>query len=425
MNHKTLQGILRIAVCAVLCVAQPAQAQQMGIAAVVNDEMISTLDVQARMALAVATTGMSSTPEDIARIQPQIIRQLIDERLQIQEANRLGITVSEDEIAGGFANVNQQRGLPAGTFQRFLQENGVPLDTVKTQIEAQLAWTKVVAQSLRRRVNVGEDEVQRAREQAGKGQKLTEVKLSSILLEIDKPENEPQVRALAEKLAEDIRNGANFGALARQFSAGSAEMIEQFQNRWVQPHQLEPILARVISNMQINSVSPPVRTLSGYHLMKLHDKRTVNTAKVLDSEVLLKQITMNLKNDAEQQEAEVLLDIARNVAKAPGACHENQVAGVSGLGEFNFDVNFLRANFREIQPNLQGMLASLRVGDVSEPFATPEGIHIIQLCERIEMPRQLPSADQVREKLFRDKVELEATKRMRELRREALVEVRG
>lgn len=405
--------------------ASPAQAVQMGIAAVVNDDMISSLDVEQRVQLTLATTGMADSREIRERMRPQIIRQLIEERLQIQEANRLGIAVEEDEIAGAFANVNQQRGLPPGSFERFLTENNVSLDTVKHQMQAQIGWSKVVAQSLRSRVRISDEEVQREREHAATGRDIREVQISSILLALNEPEDEPDVRALAERLVTEIRGGANFGALARQFSAGGSELVEQNQNRWVQPHQLEPVLARVVEGMQAGEVSPPIRTLAGYHLIKLHDKRSVNTAQVLDSEMLLKQITMRLNPDAQQAEAEVLLDIAREVAKHPGTCMENQVAGVSALEDFDFDVAFQRVEFRHIMPNLQAMLANLRVGDVSQPYATPEGIHIIQLCERIDMPRKLPSEPQVREKLFREKIELEAAKRLRELRREALVEVRG
>lgn len=409
--------------CLLMMLAFSAHAQ-MGIAAIVNDDMISTLDVEQRIALTLATTGVEDSAEMRAKMRPQIIRQLIEERLQIQEAERVGITIGDDDIAAGFANINQQRGLPPGAFQQFLADNNVPLDTVKHQMHAQIGWSSVVAQSLRSRVRITDDEVQRAREHAVQGQDIREVQISSILLALDTPEDEPSVRALAEELAGEIRNGANFSALARQFSAGGAEMVEQNQSRWVQPHQLEPVLAKVINGMQVGEVSPPIRTLSGYHLIKLQDQRSVNTAEVLDSEMLLKQITMRLARDAEQQEAEVLLDIAREVAKHPGECRENQVAGVSALEDFSFDVAFQRVQFRDIMPNLQAMLANLRVGDVSDPYATPEGIHIVQLCERIDMPRQLPDEGKVRDKLFREKIELEAAKRLRELRREALIEIR-
>lgn len=410
--------------CAALLVAQPASAQ-MRIAAVVNDDMISTLDVEERIRLTLATTNLSDTEEVRARLRPQIIRQLIDERLQTQEARRLGQSVTQDEVEGAFANVNQQRNLPPGTFQRFLAENNVPLSTIESQMRAQIGWSKVVMNSLRSKVRVTEDEVTREQENAAQGKDITEYRISSIVLSVDKPEDEPSVRALAENLVEEIRGGANFSALAHQFSVGGPDVVEENQNRWVAPHQLEPVLAKTLAALRKGDVSPPIRTLTGYHVIKLLDERRTNTAQVLDSEVLLRQITMKLKPSAEHQEAEVLLDIAREVAKFPGTCRENQVAGVSGLDDLDFSVDFNRVRFRDLQPEVQSMLASLRVGDVSEPYATPQGIHLVQLCERVEMPKQLPPAEQVREKLFRDKVELEATKRMRELRRDALIDVRG
>lgn len=412
------------AVLAALAMPLPAAAQ-LGIAAVVNDDMISSLDVEQRMRFTLATTDLSDSPEVRERLRPQIIRQLVDEHLQMQEAARLGIVVTQEEIDGAFENVNQQRGLPSGSFERFLESRNVPLETVKGQMRAQIGWSKVVVDSLRKKVRVSEDEIRREQENAALGKDISEFRVSSIVLAVDSPEDEPSVRELAIKLATEIRGGANFSALARQFSAGSADIIEENQNRWVAPHQLEPVLAKALNALEVGEVSPPIRTLAGYHLIKLHDARTVNTAQVLDSEIVLKQITMKLKHTAEHQEAEVLLDIAREVAKYPGTCQEDQIAGASGLEDLQFDVNFQRARFRQLQPQLQTMLASLRVGDVSEPYATPEGIHMVQLCERVEMPRQLPPAEQVREKLYRDKIEMEAVKRMRDLRREALIEVRG
>lgn len=428
MTSKLLQGFMGviggIAVLAALVAPLPAFAQ-LGIVAVVNDDMISSLDVEQRMQFTLATTDLSNSPEVRERLRAQIVRQLVDERLQMQEAARLGIVVTPEDIAGAFENVNQQRGLPAGSFQRFLESRNVPEETVKDQMRAQIGWSKVVMESLRKKVRITEDEVQRERENAAIGKDISEFRISSIVLSVDKPEDEPSVRELAIKLATEIRGGANFSALARQFSAGSAEIIEENQNRWVALHQLEPVLAKTLNGMGMGEVSPPIRTLAGYHLIKLHDARKVNTAQVLDSEMVLRQITMKLKPTAQHQEAEVLLEIAREVAKYPGTCQEDQIAGVSGLEDLQFDINFQRARFRQLQPQLQTMLASLRVGDVSDPYATPEGIHLVQLCERTEMPKQLPPAEQVREKLYRDKIEMEAVKRMRDLRREALIEVRG
>lgn len=417
---RWLYGLLLMA----LLLPLPAQAA-LNIVAVVNDDMISTLDVEERMKFMLATSGVPATQEVLQKMQPQVIRTLIDERLQIQEAKSQGVAVTPDEIAAAYARVDAQRGLPEGSFKEFLQGNGISLETVESQMKAQIGWTKVLYQKLRSRVRVSEEEVQQERERIASGQNVTEYQVSSIVLAVPEPSASEEVKELAMKLHEQIENGANFQALAKQFSAGSSDLVEQNQYRWIQLHQLEPALAGGLTNAEPGDVIQPMRTQAGYHIIKLHDKRTANTSATFDSEMLLKQITMRLKQTAEPREAEVLLDIAREVGKYPGTCQEQEVAGVTELSELNFDVNFQRVTFRNLQPQLQSMLANLRVGDISEPYATPAGIHMVMLCERVELPPQLPPAEAVREKLMHDKLELEGAKRLRDLRREAFIEVRS
>ena len=423
MKKQWVMGALMLA--AAMMPLASVQAQGMGVAAVVNDDMISTLDIEQRMAFVMATTGLQDSPEVRKKLSQQIIRALVDERLQNQEAKREGIMVTPEDIAGAYARVDSQRQLPPGSFKSFLERNQIPTDTVEEQMRAQIGWSKLVFTKMRAKVRVSEEEVKLAREQLAQGQNVTEYQISSIVLAVNDPSEDASVRELADDLSKEITNGASFEALARQFSAGGADMVEQNQYRWVQLHQLEPALAKRFAKLIKGQVTEPIRTLSGYHLIKLHDTRKSNTSTTLDSEVLLKQITMKLKPEAEKKEADTLIDIAREVGKYPGSCQDDKVAGVGDLGELEFDVKFERAAFRNIQPQMQSILANLRVGDVSEPFATPEGIHMVMLCERIELPQELPPVEKVKERLYQEKLELEAAKRLRELRREAFVEVRN
>lgn len=400
------------------------KAQSVNIAAVVNDEIISSLDVEQRTLLGLATTGLEDTQQIRARMRNQVIRSLVDETLQIQEAKRQNIQVKEDEVKAALAGINQQRQLPSGSFERFLQMHNVPMATVDHQLRAQIAWSKVIGKSLRGKVRVSDEEVNRERERVATGQDINEYNISSILLPVAKAEEEANVKAQMEEITGQLNKGESFLMLARQYSAGNADTVAKNQNVWVQLHQLEPMLAKAVGKLHRGEISPPLRTQAGYQILKLNDERTANTAEMADSEVLLKQITMRLKPTAEQKEAEVLLDIAGEVAKHPGSCQSNDVAGMGDLQDLEFDIKFERANFREVQPQLQNMLAPLRVGDVTEPYATPAGIHLVMLCERVDKPVELPSAELVREKLYRQKLELEAAKLLRNLRREAFVETR-
>lgn len=400
-----------------------AQEGGMGIVAVVNEDVISSLDVEERMAYAIATSNIPDSEAIRTNMRRQIVKIMVDELLQLQEAKRLKLEATQEEIAGAILNINQQRGHPSGVFEQFLANRGVPLSAVERQLKAQVSWQKVVARVVRPRVRVSEQEVQIERERIAMGKRISEVKISSIFLPVENMKEEAAVLETAENLMKAVREGADFAALARQFSFGSAELIEQNQERWVQPHQLEPVLARVVAGLGQGEVSPPVRSLSGYHIIKLHDSRSANTAQSSSSEVLLKQMVLHLPADAPVDEAEKALARARDMARKPDGCMAQQPVGeLTREGEF--DVTYQRVEFTALSSHLQNMLVNLRVGDVSEPFATPEGIHVVQLCERIEMPLQLPPVEEVRQALTMQKMESEAEKLMRSLRRDALIEIR-
>ncbi|MBM3619033.1 MAG: hypothetical protein FJX23_10890, partial [Alphaproteobacteria bacterium] len=412
----SMKRILSLSLMATLLWSGHAKAQEpVQIAAVVNNSIITTDDLGARIRLAVATSGIEATPEVQRRMAVQVLRGLVDEQLQLQEAARLNINVPDEEVDAAITSINAQRRLPDGAFQQFLASRGVPVETVESQARAQIAWSKVVAQNLRSRVRVSTDEINRERESIAAGKEVTEYNLSSIVLPVDKPEDDAETQKLAQQLATDITGGANFTALAAQFSAGGAELVEQNQYRWVQLHQLEPVLARAVSALEKDGVSPILRSATGYHIIKLNDKRQSNLKKVADSEVLLKQIVMKLKETAEPQEAQLLLGIAREVARHPGNCMQEQVAGMEAMEDLKFEVKYERVEFRELQGEIQAMLANLRVGDVTEPFATPEGIHLVQLCERVEKPAELPPVEQIQSRLFQQKLQMESAKRLRDL----------
>lgn len=420
---KWMAAACGAAVLAVSPVASQAQ-EQAGIAAVVNDDIITSLDLEARVRLAVATSGLADSQETRTRIVAQVLRSLVDEELQQQEASRLRIRVTEEEIDGAIENINRQRQLPPGTFENFLVSRDIPVETVRDQAEAQIAWSKVVMQDLRNRVRVGADEVERERETLASGKDITEYNLSSLVLPVDSADEDGSVHALADKLAAEVAGGANFTMLAEQFSAGSAELVDQNQYRWVQLHQLEPALARAVSSLKKGQISPVLRSSTGYHIIRLNDRRVTNLKKVADSEVVLRLITMHLHEQAPREEAEILLDIANEIARNPGTCMQKQVAGVSSLESLEIGVKFQRVAFRELQPDVQQLLVGLRVGEVSTPYASPEGIHLVQLCERVEKPSMLPPAQEVQNRLFQQKLAMESAKRLRDLRREALIDVR-
>lgn len=391
------------------------------IAAIVNDDIVSLLEVEDRMKLVITTTGLSNTKEVRTRLLPQIVRSLVDERLQLQAARQGNIAVSKDEIAEAVGALEKQRGKEPGSLVTFLGSKGVPATTFLAQIEAQLAWNKLIGRRLAGSITITEEELGREVDRLRKEQESArqEVLLSSVLLPVDKPENEAATQQLAQKLVAELRGGADFAAVASQLSSlKSTRTLDS----WVELDVLDKALADAIRAKEGAGVLEPVRTASGYHIIKITDKR--ERQATADAEALFKEIVMRLRNDAAMKEVDVLMDIARQVAKHPGQCSQKTVAGIETFDDLDFTISYTRTRFSLMSPEILPLVQGLPVGGISEPFAAPDGIHLLMLCEKIAMPSGKIDLKKVRAQVLQEKYELEAMRYLRNLRREAFVEVR-
>lgn len=432
-----------------MCLSTSALAADgVNIAAVVNNQVVSTLDLNERIAIVMGTTGIPDTEENRSRLAPQILRQLVDEQLQMEEGARDGITIGDAQIKEGIAQIEHQSEKPEGSLEQFLIIRGLSRSSFTAQVRAQMTWAEIVARKIRPRIRISDQEVAKyvARKAPAHSAKAApqplakQVKIAVLQLPVDSPQNEPKIRKIAIKLADAIHAGAKFEAVAAQFSSstGSTHIVEPF---WVETAQMDPQVAKALSALPKGGVSFPVRAPNGYQIIKLVDfkQAAAVAAKAPEAdleehepraELAYKQILMKLKPDAQEKEAELLLKLAREVAHAPGKCEDTSMAGDGDLAALDFTVTQNRHLSDEIPEKLRELLMMMKVGSVSQPVITPEGIRLFMLCERIDIPddktpaSELTSANATRQAIFGQKLELEAQKFMRDLRREAFVEIR-
>ena len=139
----SLRGFALSAAVALLAV-WPALSQEQRIVAVVNDDIVSNFDIDGRIALTLVSTGAPDTPDVRQRMRAQVLRQLIDERIQIQESKRLGLTIPKTEIDEAIKRIEQSNKLPPGGLDQILRGAGVPRSAMDRQIEATMAWQRLV-----------------------------------------------------------------------------------------------------------------------------------------------------------------------------------------------------------------------------------------------------------------------------------------
>lgn len=422
--------MLRWLTCLLFLFTTPAYAQAaadagqntLGIVAVVNDEVITNMDVADRLAFVIATTNLPGNQETINRLLPQITRQLIDEKIQAQEAERLGLKVGSAELKSAVEAIAARQDKTADELYADIQSKGLPKEALTDQIKAQLLWQQVLGREVRSKVKVSDAEIERAR--LSDSLKLSaegalEVQIQSLVLPVADPKEEDQVKSLAEKLVTDLRAGAKFEQIAAQF--GNQNTTAPI---WQALSDIEPGLAAALGKAVPGSVSNPARTMDGYVVIKLLGRRGISSAEVNDSQLTIKDILLELRRDDEAEDAELSLAIAKEVARNPGTCQSESIAGIAAIEDMNIKVTFVEARFSELSKVIQNIVANLSVGGVSNAFATPEGIRVLMLCERTDAPPQMASAEETYAKLMNKKMEQETQKYMRNLRREALIEFR-
>jgi len=251
------------------------RAQESGIAVVVNEDAVTMTDLTDRYRLILASSRIPDGPETRARLTPQIIGALIEEQLKFQEGIRNDVEVSQSEVNNGFATIAQQNGLKAEEFRQALQQSGINIGTMERQIRSQIMWSKVVAKRLRPQVNVSESDINTVEERLKNSIGLTEYLASEIYLPVENTSEEAQVRDLARNLAMDMQAGkVPFFRIAQQFSKAPGAP-QGGDLGWVQEGQLSRELDKVLISLQPEQISSPIRSLGGYHILLLREKRTI------------------------------------------------------------------------------------------------------------------------------------------------------
>lgn len=262
------------------------------IAAVVNEDAVSETDLEARMRLVIASSGMPDNPETRQRIAPQIMSVLVEERLKLQEAARLELEITEQDIAEGFAAIAAQNNFSAEQFRDVLRRGGVSPYSLEDQIRAQIAWTMVVQNKLRPQVDIADNEVDAVLERLRADQGKEEYRVSEIFLPVETPAGETEVMKLADKLVKQVvENKAPFPRLAQQFSQ-AAGASKGGDLGWVQQGQLAEPLEAALVQMKEGEVSRPIRSLAGFHVLMLRGKRGITAETMPSREDIMQRLGM-------------------------------------------------------------------------------------------------------------------------------------
>lgn len=287
---KLILAFFLLASCILPGGVSPARAATEGIAATVNDDAVTVSDLEDRMRLILVSSGMPQTPEMRARVRPQVLDTLIEERLRLQEAGRLSIAVPPEDIEKGLATVAGQNNMDAARFKAMLAASGINVRTLRDQIESQLAWTQVIQKKLRPQVTIGEADIDERMARLQNAIGKTEYLLAEIFLPVEQTKDDAPARQLAQRLVGEMRTrGAPFPAVARQFSRAPGASRGGDMG-WVQQGQLAEGLEKAVAQLEKGRITDPVRAPNGYHIILLREKRNITKDTLPSRDKVLNQI---------------------------------------------------------------------------------------------------------------------------------------
>ncbi|HEX8215333.1 MAG TPA: peptidylprolyl isomerase [Allosphingosinicella sp.] len=392
--------------------------------AIVNGHVITGTDVDHRLALTVFSireNGGDVTPEELQRLRLQVLRNLVDETLQIQAAEAKEIKIDQKVVDRAYADF-------AKTFKRtpeqlsdFLRTLGSSEASVKRQIRGEYAWTRLQRNQIQPFVNISEDEVKSVidRLQASKGQQ--KYKIGEIFMSAP-PERAAETRANLEKIVQQIRQGAPFVAYARQYSEASTAAVGGDLG-WVTAEQLPAPLAEAARSLPVGQVSNPIPVTGGYSLLVVQDTRQELMPDARDAVLSLKQMRIAFPKGTTQDQAMPLIQRLVQTSQSMGGCGRVEEAAATIGAEV---VSNDQITVRDLPPRLQEMLLKLNVGQSTTPFGTlTEGVSVLTLCGRDDPAEAAaPTFEQVYAQLSEQQVNLRARRFLRDLRRDAVVEYR-
>ena len=392
------------------------------ILAVVNGDVVTESDVQSRAKLFALNIGLQPGAELLSRLRPQIMRQLIEERLRLQEIQRRRIPVGDDEVAESIGDIEKRNGLPPGGLRAQLRAAGVEPRVLYDQLRAQIGWSRFIRALLGPNAEPSEQAIKEAvaAQEARAGQ--PEYLLSEIFVPVEDPSSAAETRRFVDDVIGRLRQGLPFPIAATQFSQ-SQTALQGGDLGWVSAESLDPAVASIVQRMPPGAISNAIEVPGGFQVVAMRQKR--ETGRENATMITLRQAflpftsALDPQNPTEQQKAQLAraqairggCDAVEAAARAANSPRPADPGGAVRLETLN-------------PPPLRQLVAGLTPGRPSQPIVTPDGILVIAVCTRETRNLALFTPEQAKQQILRDRAENLSRQQIRDLRRRATIEMR-
>lgn len=397
------------------------------IVAVVEDDVVLASELLERLDMVrdqFAQNNAPLPPNDI--LLSQIMERLVIESLQIQEAERRGVTVDDETLTRAVTGFARQNNMTLEEFAQGLEQDGRNYAEFREQIRREMMMQRLQQGIVNRRITISEQDIQDLLNSPYYKELLSdEFRVGHILLELEPNASEETIKAAEDaaiEIVKELRAGADFAQMAVARSAGS-NALEGGDLGWRKAAELPSLFAEYVLEMEVGDVSPPIASGSGLHIVKLLEQRGAGVQKEVQTHlrhilVMPSEIRTEAETEALIRDVYRRLEAGEDFAELAAEYSEDPGSALAGG-----DLGWTSGN--EFVPRFREVMAETPTGSLSEPFRSQYGWHVLEVIDRREQDMSdAARRDMALQILHGRRFEEELDKWLKELRDEAFVEVR-
>jgi len=381
------------------------------ISAIVNDEVISRYDVQQRIKLIIVTSGIQPTQENVSRLEKQAIRALVNEKIQLQEAIKLDVPTSSEEIDLMLRRIASGNEMSSEEIINFISSNGINSETLLNQIKAELLWNKIVRGRFGSYINISEDEISIVYNRTIESLDREQYDISEIFIGFEDKEEEVDALNLAKRLIEQLKNGASFAPVAQQFSQASSSGQGGYIG-WVSEGQLNSKIVGALKGLNNKQISDPIKTVNGFYVVRLNEKAEAGGKNYMRNQYDLISITFDIDRKTEAQN---FSNDFISCKRLDSLIEKYQEREVNLIG---------KRILSELPTDLHSELLSKEAGDALNLRYSNDYIDLILICDRKDDIGIEVSRESIEDNLYAQKMGMMSRRHLRDLRRDAVIEYR-
>jgi peptidyl-prolyl cis-trans isomerase SurA len=396
------------------------------IVAVVNDDVITLTELETRMREMLAQLQQKQAklpPLEILR--QQVLERMIAKRLQLQTADRLGLRVDDSTVTKAIANIAQTNNITLIQLREVLERDGISFPLFREQLREDILITRLKQKEVINRIVITEQDISNflAREIGSQRQRAA-VHLQHILISTPEGASPDDIQAAKEKAESvylELQQGADFGEMAIRVS-DSRQALEGGDLGWIETSRIPTLFTQLVDELEPGAVSEPLRNASGFHIVKLLEVK--GGRKLIVNQTNARHILINTNEIVSDREARQRLETLREriINGEPfetlARSHSDDKASAIRGGDLGW------TSPGDLVPLFEEQMNALELNDISQPFKTQFGWHIVQPLKRREHDNtQAALRNKARQAIQKQKSDEAIELWLRRLRDEAYVEV--